>query len=71
MSKSKKNQPLFNLSKAFQELEEINTWFQEEDIDLEEALKKYERGIELIKECKKRIGEVENKVVAVKQGIER
>ena len=71
MSKGKKISASFNLSKAFQELEEINAWFQEEEIDLEEALKKYQRGIELIQECKKRIGEVENKIVKVKQDLER
>jgi exodeoxyribonuclease VII small subunit len=39
----------FNFKDAFQELEEINEWFQREDIDLDQALQKYERGIELMK----------------------
>ena len=46
----KKKQQI-NLSKAFAELEEINTWFQGEDFDLEEALKKYQRGMELVAAC--------------------
>ncbi|HPQ22962.1 MAG TPA: exodeoxyribonuclease VII small subunit, partial [Candidatus Paceibacterota bacterium] len=50
-----------NFTKAYQEIEEINEWFQNEDIDLEEALKKYERGMELIKKCKERLNEAENK----------
>jgi exodeoxyribonuclease VII small subunit len=42
----------FNFTKAYKEIEEINTWFQQEDINLDEALEKYERGMELIKNVK-------------------
>jgi len=57
----------FNFTKAYQEIEEINKWFQREDIDLDEALKKYERGMELIEKCKKRLKEVENKFEEIKK----
>jgi exodeoxyribonuclease VII small subunit len=57
----------FNFTKAYQEIEEINKWFQKEDIDLDEALKKYERGMELIEKCKKRLKEVENKFEEIKK----
>ncbi len=56
-----------NFTKAYQEIEEINEWFQNEDIDLEEALKKYERGMELIKKCKERLSEAENKFEEIQQ----
>jgi len=56
-----------NFTKAYQEIEEINEWFQNEDIDLEEALKKYERGMELIKKCKERLNEAENKFEEIQQ----
>lgn len=61
MSKEK-----FNFSEAYKELEQINEWFQKDDIDIDEALKKYERGLELINLCKKRLKEVENKFEDIK-----
>jgi len=57
----------FNFTKFYQEIEEINEWFQKEDIDLDEALRKYERGMELIKECRERLEETENKFEEIKQ----
>ena len=57
----------FNFTKAYQEVEEINEWFQEEEIDLDEALKKYERGMELVNKCKERLKEAENKFEEIKK----
>ncbi|MEM5811871.1 MAG: exodeoxyribonuclease VII small subunit [Candidatus Aenigmatarchaeota archaeon] len=57
----------FNFTKAYQEIEKINDWFHSEDIDLDEALKKYERGMELIKRCKERLKEAENKFEEIKK----
>ena len=57
----------FNFTKAYQELEEINEWFQGEEIDLDEALKKYERGMELVKKCQERLKEAENKFEDIKK----
>lgn len=57
----------FNFTKAYQEIEEINEWFRQEDIDLDEALRKYERGMELINKCKKRLEEAENKFEEIKK----
>lgn len=57
----------FNFTKAYQEIEEINEWFQREDIDLEEALKKYERGMELVKKCQERLKQAENKFQEIKK----
>lgn len=57
----------FNFTKAYKEIEEINQWFQGEDIDLEEALTKYERGMELIQKCKERLKEAENKFEEIKR----
>lgn len=61
------NREKFNFSEAFKEIEEINEWFQREDLDLEEALQKYERGMELIKKCKERLKEAENKFEEIKK----
>lgn len=57
----------FNFTKAYQELEEINKWFQEEDIDLDEGLKKFRRGLELIKQCRERLKKVENQFQEIKK----
>jgi exodeoxyribonuclease VII small subunit len=57
----------FNFTKAYEEIEKINEWFHNEDIDLDEALKKYERGLELIKKCKQRLKEAENKFEEIKK----
>lgn len=57
----------FNFTKAYQEIEEINEWFQNEDIDLDEALRKYERGMDLINKCKARLKEAENKFEEIKK----
>lgn len=51
----------------FAELEQIVEWFETADVDLDEGLKKFERGLELAKLCKTKLGEVENKVVELKK----
>ena len=59
-------QEKFNFNEAYQELEQINEWFQGEDIDLDQAIKKFERGMELIEKCKKQIEKAENKFEEIK-----
>ena len=51
---------------AYKELEAIIEWFEREDVDLEEGLKKFERGLQLAKGCKERLKEVENRVTEIK-----
>jgi exodeoxyribonuclease VII small subunit len=48
-------------------LEEINSWFQNEDFNLDEGLQKLREGNELIKKCRIRLKEVENEFVQIKQ----
>jgi len=57
----------FNFTKAYQELEEINGWFQQEDIDLDEGLEKYKRGLELIKQCRNRLQKAEKQFHEIKK----
>ena len=59
-----KKQPTF--AKAFAELEELTQWFETQEVDLDEGLKKFERGLELAAICKKKLSEVENKVEKLK-----
>lgn len=57
----------FNFTKAYERIEEINEWFQGEDINLDEALRKYEKGMDLIEKCKKRLKKAENKFEEIKE----
>lgn len=57
----------FNFTESYKEIEEINEWFQGEDIDLDEALKKYERGMELVEKCRERLRETENRFEQIRE----
>lgn len=52
------------------EIVKINEWFQQENIDLDEALESYEKGMELIKKCKERLRESENRFEEIKRKYE-
>jgi exodeoxyribonuclease VII small subunit len=60
----------FNLKKAFEELDALNAWFEREDIDLDEALDKFKRGMELVRQAKERLKDVENEFETVKKSLE-
>lgn len=55
-----------DFSEAFKELETIVAWFEDSEADLEEGLKKFERGLELAGQCRARLKDVENKVSKIK-----
>lgn len=57
----------FNFAKAFAELEKITQEFESGEIDLEEGLKKFERGLELAHELKKQLQGAENKLRLIKK----
>ncbi|PIY95917.1 MAG: exodeoxyribonuclease VII small subunit [Candidatus Kerfeldbacteria bacterium CG_4_10_14_0_8_um_filter_42_10] len=59
-----------NFAEAFAELEKITEEFENETVDLESGLKKFERGLELASELKARLKEVENKVEIIKKKFE-
>jgi len=55
-----------DFGKSFEELEGIIEWFESEEVDLDEGIKRFERGLELARTCKERLKEVENKVNEIK-----
>ncbi|MBT4123816.1 MAG: exodeoxyribonuclease VII small subunit [Candidatus Pacebacteria bacterium] len=57
----------FSMNKAMKELEEINNWFQEEEIDLEEGLEKLQEAQKLTSLVKTKLQEVENKFIDLKK----
>jgi exodeoxyribonuclease VII small subunit len=57
----------FNFAKAFEELRKITQEFESGEIDLDEGLKKFERGLELAALCRQRLKETENKIIEIKE----
>lgn len=54
---------------AMRELNEINSWFQNNEIDLDEGLSNLKRAKELIKVCRGRLKEAENEFNLIKNEI--
>lgn len=63
---SNQTQEEFNFSESFSRLKEIAEEFEQEDVDLEEGIKKFEEGCELAEKLKDRLEEAENKVKEIK-----
>jgi exodeoxyribonuclease VII small subunit len=57
----------FEFEKALKELEDITTWFESSDVDLDQGLVKFERGMELAGQLKSHLATVENRVEKIKQ----
>jgi exodeoxyribonuclease VII small subunit len=57
----------FEFEKALRELEEITAWFESSNVDLDQGLAKFERGMELTSQLKTHLSEVENRVEKIKQ----
>src|ERR1700757_494565 len=56
-----------NFAKKLSELETITAWFESDNVDLDEALAKFERGMVLADELKRELQQVENRVEKIKQ----
>ena len=54
-------------AEAFAELESITEWFETQNVDLDEGVKKFERGLELAKMLKEKLSDVENTVITLKK----
>jgi exonuclease VII small subunit len=60
-----------NLNNSLKRLSEITEWFDnQEEIDVEEGLKKVKEAVELIKVSKKRLKAIENEFEEIKKGID-
>ncbi len=51
-----------DVSKAFEELENITEWFESGQTDLDQGLEKYERAMELAEVLRARLENAENKI---------
>lgn len=56
-----------NLNDQFNELDELLNWFEKPDLDVEQAISKFEEGVKLTEAIKKRINEAENKITILKE----
>ncbi|HCC21905.1 exodeoxyribonuclease VII small subunit [Candidatus Uhrbacteria bacterium RIFOXYC2_FULL_47_19] len=55
-----------DFGQCYAELEQIIDWFDTGEIDLDEGLKKFERGLDLAQKCRERLAEVETRVNELK-----
>lgn len=68
---SKEKQDNKDLNGNLKRLEEISQWFDsQEEIDVEEGLKKVKESVEIIKASKTRLKEIENEFEEIKKEIE-
>jgi exodeoxyribonuclease VII small subunit len=67
-TKEKKSAEPTSFAEAMTELESLNQWFQQDDLDLELGLEKLQRSRELISYCQKRLAAVETEFLELKQG---
>ncbi|TAH31762.1 exodeoxyribonuclease VII small subunit [Candidatus Saccharibacteria bacterium] len=56
-----------NLKDKLAELEELLAWFEQDDMDIEEALKKYEKGSELAVSIREQLTNIENKITVLER----
>ncbi len=56
----------FEFEAALKELEDITAWFESSDVDLDQGLAKFERGMELAAQLKEHLQTVENRVEKIK-----
>jgi exodeoxyribonuclease VII small subunit len=56
----------FEFEKALKELESITTWFESSDVDLDQGIAKFERGMELASQLKTHLASVENRVEKIR-----
>jgi exonuclease VII small subunit len=56
-----------NLSSILVELDEVLTWFDQPNIDIDQALQKFDHGVKLAETAKVKLVELENKVTLLKQ----
>lgn len=56
-----------NLKDKLAELEKLLEWFEQDDLDIEEALAKYEKGSELASSIREQLSEIENKITVIEK----
>ena len=60
-----------DLNKKLAELEELVTWFEGDDIDIEQAIAKFEAANKLADEIRDQLGALENKITVLNERFDR
>lgn len=69
MSSSKK--PIKDISQLLGELEVIVQWFESDAVDVAVAVKKYELGLDVVKQLEKLLGEAKLQVEHIDKSFEK
>lgn len=56
-----------SLNDQLRELDELLAWFDQDDFDLDEALKKFDQGVKLTEEIEERLKKLENKITVLRE----
>lgn len=56
-----------SLQQQLAELDAVLAWFDRPDIDLDEALQKFDQGVKLAESAKAKLQRLENKISVLKQ----
>jgi exodeoxyribonuclease VII small subunit len=64
MSSPKNDTPL---SDQLKDLDELIAWFDRDDFDLDEALKKFDDGLKLTEQIEERLSKLENKITVLRE----
>ena len=57
----------FDFAASLKELEAITTWFESDEIDLDQALAKFERGMKLAAALRQHLSQTENRIEKIRQ----
>jgi exodeoxyribonuclease VII small subunit len=60
-----------DLNKKLANLQELVAWFEGDDIDIEEAITKFESANKLADEIREQLGNLENKITVLNERFDR
>lgn len=60
-----------DLNKKLSELETLVAWFESDDIDIEQAIVKFESANKLADEIRKQLNELENKITILNERFDK
>jgi len=56
-----------DINSKLNELEELLSWFEQPDVDIEAAIAKFEKGSELAGEIREQLQSIENKITVLEK----
>lgn len=68
-TKKKKTDGEMDVSKAFEELEQIAAWFESGKTDIDEGMNKFERATELARSLKDKLSEAQNRIREIRGSV--